>query len=61
MPEQAAHNAPSGGTDIDVGELGVVARPAAPALPAAAVERLPRGELGVPELDGDPFWRLVSA
>jgi len=34
---------------------------AAPALPAAAVDRLPRGELGVPELDEDPFWRLASA
>jgi hypothetical protein len=22
---------------------------------------LPQGELGVPELDGDPFWRLVLA
>jgi site-specific recombinase XerD len=33
----------------------------APALPAAAVDRLPRGELGVPEVDEDPFWRLVAA
>jgi len=50
-------NVPS---DVPVtGELGLVAL--APALPAAAVERLPRGELGVPDLDADPFWRLVSA
>jgi hypothetical protein len=32
---------------------------AAPALAAAAVDRLPRRELGV-ELDADPFWRLVT-
>jgi integrase/recombinase XerD len=35
--------------------------PLAPALPTAAVDRLPRGELGVPELDEDPYWRLVAA
>ena len=35
--------------------------PPAPALPAAAVERLPRGELGDAALDEDPFWRLVAA
>ncbi|MEA2188305.1 MAG: integrase/recombinase XerD [Solirubrobacteraceae bacterium] len=45
--------------DVDVGKLAVIV--AAPALPAAAVDRLPRGELGVPELDDDPFWRLASA
>jgi hypothetical protein len=28
---------------------------------AAAVDELPRGELGDPELDQDPFWRLVAA
>ena len=39
----------------------VLHAPPAPALPAAAVARLPRGELGVPELDEDPFWRLVAA
>jgi hypothetical protein len=27
----------------------------------AAVDRLPRGEFGVHELDEDPFWRLASA
>jgi integrase/recombinase XerD len=43
-----------------VGQLSVVAV-AVPALPAAAVDRLPCGELGVPELDADPFWRLASA
>jgi site-specific recombinase XerC len=48
-------------TDVDGGQLGLVALPPAPALPAAAVDRLPRGELGVLELDDDPFWRLVSA
>jgi len=35
--------------------------PGPPELPAAAVARLPRGELGIPELDADPFWRLVAA
>jgi hypothetical protein len=33
-----------------------LALPAAPELPAAAVERLPRSELGIPDLDADPFW-----
>lgn len=42
-------------------ELDVFRAPPTPALPAAAVDRLPRGELGVPELDEDPFWRLVAA
>ena len=42
-------------------ELDVLRPAAAPALPAAAVERLPRGELGIPELDDDPFWRLAAA
>lgn len=41
-------------------ELGVIAVPV-PALPAAPVDRLPRGELSVPELDEDPFWRLAAA
>ena len=45
----------------DVDELDVLRIPPAPALPAAAVDRLPRGELGVPELDEDPYWRLVAA
>ena len=49
--------------DVDVvGPVGApAALPASPELPAAAVERLPRGELGIPELDEDPFWRLVAA
>src|SRR6266536_2303787 len=43
-------------------EVEVVTPAAAPlVLPAAAVARLPRGELGIPELDTDPFWRLVAA
>jgi hypothetical protein len=33
---------------------------AAPVLPAAALERLPRGEFGVAQLDDDSFWRLVA-
>jgi site-specific recombinase XerD len=45
----------------DVDELDVLGIPSAPALPAAAIDRLPRGELGVPELDEDPYWRLVAA
>jgi integrase/recombinase XerD len=45
----------------EVSELDVLRPEAAPALPAAAVERLPRGELGIPELDDDPFWRLAAA
>jgi site-specific recombinase XerD len=45
----------------DYGALEPLRLPLAPALPAAAVERLPRGELGGPELDEDPFWRLVAA
>jgi site-specific recombinase XerD len=45
----------------DVDQLDVVRIPPAPVLPGAAVDRLPRGELGVPELDEDPFWRLVAA
>jgi site-specific recombinase XerC len=52
--------APSAAAGVDIGEIGVIAV-VAPALPTAAVERLPRGELGVPELDEDPFWRLASA
>jgi hypothetical protein len=35
--------------------------PLAPALPTTAVDRLPRGEFGVDELDADPYWRLVAA
>jgi hypothetical protein len=42
-------------------ELDVLGPAATPALPAAAVERLPRGELGIAELDADPFWRLAAA
>ena len=61
MLKHDAHNPPLGRTDIDVNELGLIALPPAPGLPTAAVDRLPRGELGVPELDADPFWRLVSA
>ena len=54
----SAHLVPVAG---DVDELNVLRIPPAPALPTAAVARLPRGELGVPELDDDPFWRLVAA
>ena len=54
----SAHLVPVPG---DVDELDVVRIPPAPPLPAAAVDRLPRGELGVPELDEDPYWRLVAA
>jgi hypothetical protein len=36
-------------------ELDVLQPMAAPALPAAALDRLPRSELGVPELDDDSF------
>ena len=54
----SAHLVPVAG---DVDELNVQRIPPAPALPTAAVARLPRGELGVPELDDDPFWRLVAA
>ena len=45
----------------DLAQQDVFRMPPAPALPAAAVDRLPRGELGVPELDADPYWRLVAA
>jgi integrase/recombinase XerD len=45
----------------EIAELDAFHPPPAPALPAAAVARLPRGELGVPELDDDPYWRLVAA
>ena len=49
----------------DVNELGAITvatpTPTPPALPAVAVDRLPRGELGIPDLDEDPFWRLVAA
>jgi hypothetical protein len=50
--------------DVDVVGPAVAASaalPAPPELPAAAVDRPPRGELGIPELDDDPFWRLVAA
>ena len=51
--------------ELDVEVVGPAAAaavlPAPPELPAAAVERLLRGELGIPELDADPFWRLVAA
>ena len=46
---------------IEIDALEPFRLPAAPALPATAVDRLPRGELGVPALDEDPFWRLVAA
>jgi hypothetical protein len=45
-------------TEIDA--IEPLRLPVAPALPTAA-DRLPRGELGVSELDEDPFWRLVAA
>ena len=49
-------------SELDVlGPAVAQALPAAPELPALAVERLPRGELGIPERDDDPFWRLVAA
>lgn len=48
-------------TEADDLDLGILRPALAPALPAAAVDRLPRGELGIPELDEDPFWRLASA
>ena len=35
--------------------LDVVRLLSGPALPAAGVDRLPRGELGVPELDEDAY------
>src|SRR4051794_37372577 len=50
--------------DVHVVPPAAVAPPALPPppeLPASTVERLPRGELGIPELDADPFWRLVAA
>lgn len=45
----------------NVGELEVLRPMPAPALPAAALDRLPHSELGVPELEDDPFWRLTAA
>ena len=48
-------------SELDVVPAAAAPPAPAPELPAAAVERLPRGELGVPELDADPFWRLVAA
>jgi hypothetical protein len=45
----------------EIAQRDVFRMPPAPALPTAAVDRLPRGELGVTELDEDPFWRLVAA
>jgi hypothetical protein len=45
----------------DVNELDVLHIPPAWPLAAAAVDRLPCGELGVPDLDDDPCWRLVAA
>src|SRR5918997_2302854 len=45
----------------ELAQRDVFRMPAAPALPGAAVARLPRGEFGVDELDADPFWRLVAA
>ena len=53
----------TGELDVDVVRPAAapLALPAAPELPAAAVERLPRSELGIADLDADPFWRLVAA
>jgi hypothetical protein len=45
----------------EIAQRDVFCMPAAPALPVAAVDRLPHGELGVDELDQDPFWRVVAA
>jgi hypothetical protein len=45
----------------DLAQRDVFLMPPAPALPAAAVARLPHGELGVDDLDEDPVWRLVAA
>jgi hypothetical protein len=59
MPVVGSTTASSSATST-VGELAVIAV-AAPVLPTAAVDRLPRGELGVAGLDEDPFWRLVAA
>jgi hypothetical protein len=53
-----AHPLPSGCRRRRAGRLRI---PPAPALPAAAVDRLPLAELGIPELDEDPYWRLVGA
>jgi site-specific recombinase XerD len=53
-----AHLVPVSG---NANELDVLRIPPAPALPAAAVDRLPRGQLGIPNPDEDPFWRLVAA
>jgi integrase/recombinase XerD len=68
MPDRLPSQPPSAVALVsEAGELDAVppaappALPAAPELPTAAVERLPRSELGIPELDQDPFWRLVAA
>ncbi len=41
--------------------LRLLPAPRLSAAAAAAVDELPLGELGIPELDEDPFWRLVAA
>jgi integrase/recombinase XerD len=46
---------------IEVDALQPLRLPDAPALPPTAVDRLPRGEFGVPELEEDPYWRLAAA
>ena len=62
MPRRLPSQLPSSVASItEASELDVLRPAVVPTLPAAAVERLPRGELGIPELDDDPFWRLVAA
>jgi integrase/recombinase XerD len=64
MPAVPSHPASSvqGVIEIDARQaLQPLRLTDAPALPATAVDRLPRGELGVAEFDEDPYWRLVAA
>jgi integrase/recombinase XerD len=56
-----SHPPSSAAAVTEASELDVLGPAAVPALPAAAVDRLPRGELGIREVDEDPFWRLVAA